>query len=86
MSVMIAPKVRGTTYRSNFEKGGSVQPAWSPSSRMPPAKPVRLPGLGQRHRSPRMIVETTYKEETETIVGEQVVLCGGLTACALRQV
>ena len=79
--MMIAPKGPGHLVRSEFQKGGGV-PALSPCSRTPPATPRRSPWPGPTVLAARAgIIETTFKEETETdLFGEQVVLCGGLTA------
>jgi len=80
--VMIAPKGPGHLVRSEFEKGGGVanliaiqQDATSD------AKAIGLAwgnGIGGARAG---IIETTFKEETETdLFGEQCVLCGGLTS------
>ncbi len=80
--VMIAPKGPGHLVRSEYEKGGGV-PCLIAVHTDPDgsAKPVALAwanGIGGARAG---IIETTFKEETETdLFGEQVVLCGGLTA------
>jgi len=80
--VMIAPKGPGHLVRSEYEKGGGVPcliAVYQDASGT--AKQVALAwanGIGGARAG---IIETTYKEETETdLFGEQVVLCGGLTA------
>ena len=78
---MIAPKGPGHTVRSEFVKGGGV-PQLVAIHQDAPAKPSRRAlaygaGLGGARAG---IIETTFKEETETdLFGEQVVLCGGLS-------
>jgi len=78
---MIAPKGPGHTVRSEFVKGGGVPQLVAihqdPSKK---AKTLALAygaGLGGARAG---IIETSFKEETETdLFGEQVVLCGGLS-------
>lgn len=80
--VMIAPKGPGHLVRSEYEKGGGV-PCLIAVEKNPSgnAKEVALAwanGIGGARAG---IIETTYQEETETdLFGEQVVLCGGLSA------
>jgi ketol-acid reductoisomerase len=80
--VMIAPKGPGHLVRSEYVKGGGV-PCLIAVEKDPSgaAKQIALAwanGIGGARAG---IIETTYKEETETdLFGEQVVLCGGLTA------
>ncbi|TVR43284.1 MAG: ketol-acid reductoisomerase [Planctomycetota bacterium] len=78
---MIAPKGPGHTVRSQFVAGGGVpqliaihQDASGKAKQMALAYGA---GLGGARAG---IIETTFKEETETdLFGEQVVLCGGLS-------
>ena len=80
--VMIAPKGPGHLVRSEFEKGGGVpnliaieQDATGDSRQIALAW---ANGIGGARAG---IIETTFKEETETdLFGEQVILCGGLTS------
>jgi len=80
--VMIAPKGPGHLVRSEFEKGGGVpnliaieQDATGDSRQIALAW---ANGIGGARGG---IIETTFKEETETdLFGEQVILCGGLTS------
>jgi len=80
--VMIAPKGPGHLVRSEYVKGGGVPNLIAvhqdPTGQ---AKAIALAwanGIGGARAG---VIETTYKEETETdLFGEQVVLCGGLTA------
>jgi len=80
--VMIAPKGPGHLVRSEFEKGGGVPCLVAiQQDATGNAKNIALAwanGIGGARAG---IIETTYKEETETdLFGEQVVLCGGLSA------
>ena len=80
--VMIAPKGPGHLVRSEFEKGGGVPNLIAVhQDATGNAKKIALAwahGIGGARAG---IIETTYKEETETdLFGEQCVLCGGLTA------
>ncbi len=80
--VMIAPKGPGHLVRSEYEKGGGVPCLVAvEKDETGDAKDIALAwanGIGGARAG---IIETTYKEETETdLFGEQVVLCGGLTA------
>lgn len=80
--IMIAPKGPGHLVRSEFEKGGGVPCLIAvEQDATGDAKQIALAwanGIGGARAG---IIETTYKEETETdLFGEQVVLCGGLTA------
>jgi len=80
--VMIAPKGPGHLVRSEYEKGGGVPCLVAvEQDASGDAKQVALAwanGIGGARAG---IIETTYKEETETdLFGEQVVLCGGLSA------
>lgn len=79
--VMIAPKGPGHLVRSEYVKGGGVPCLIAVEvDASGDAKDVALAwanGIGGARAG---IIETTYKEETETdLFGEQVVLCGGLT-------
>jgi len=80
--VMIAPKGPGHLVRSEYEKGGGVPCLVAvQQDATGNAKAVALAwanGIGGARAG---IIETTYKEETETdLFGEQAVLCGGLSA------
>ena len=77
--IMIAPKAPGHTVRSEFVKGGGIPDLiaiYQDASGN--AKNVALSyasGVGGGRTG---IIETTFKEETETdLFGEQAVLCGG---------
>ncbi len=80
--VMIAPKGPGHTVRSQFLEGRGVPclvAVYKDSSGK--AKETALAyalGIGGARAG---VLETTFKEETETdLFGEQAVLCGGVTA------
>jgi len=80
--VMIAPKGPGHLVRSEFEKGGGVPNLIAiQQDATGNAKDIALAwarGIGGARAG---IIQTTFKEETETdLFGEQCVLCGGLTA------
>ena len=78
---MVAPKGPGHLVRSEFEKGRGV-PCLLAVAQDPAADAKRV-GLayGAAIGGGRAaILETTFREETETdLFGEQAVLCGGLT-------
>ena len=80
--IMIAPKGPGHLVRSEYEKGGGVPNLIAvEQDATGDAKAIALAwanGIGGARAG---IIETTYKEETETdLFGEQAVLCGGLSA------
>jgi ketol-acid reductoisomerase len=80
--VMIAPKGPGHLVRSEFEKGGGVPNLIAiQQDATGNARDIALAwarGIGGARAG---IIETTFKEETETdLFGEQCVLCGGLTS------
>lgn len=80
--VMIAPKGPGHTVRSQFEEGRGVPCLIAVyQNATGNAKEIALAyaaGVGGARAG---ILETTFKEETETdLFGEQAVLCGGVTA------
>ena len=81
-TVLVAPKGPGHLVRSEFEKGGGVPCliAFSPGA-SETRKNIGLAyakGIGGTRGG---VIETTFAEETETdLFGEQVVLCGGVSA------
>jgi ketol-acid reductoisomerase len=80
--VMIAPKGPGHLVRAEYEKGGGVPCIVAvQQDATGSAKKIALAwgnGMGGARAG---IIQTTYKEETETdLFGEQCVLCGGLTS------
>ncbi|MFC1737437.1 ketol-acid reductoisomerase [Planctomycetota bacterium] len=80
--VMIAPKGPGHLVRSEFEKGGGVPCLVAiQQDATGDAKEIALAWGNAIGGARAGIIETTYREETETdLFGEQCVLCGGLTA------
>ena len=79
---MIAPKGPGHTVRSQFEEGRGVPDLVAvyqdPSGDTFEVALAYAAGIGGARAG---ILETTFKEETETdLFGEQAVLCGGVTA------
>jgi len=80
--VMIAPKGPGHLVRSEFEKGGGVPCLVAVhQDATGTAKQIALAWVNGIGGARAGVIETTFKEETETdLFGEQVVLCGGLTA------
>ncbi|WP_297185985.1 ketol-acid reductoisomerase [uncultured Porticoccus sp.] len=77
--IMIAPKAPGHTVRNEFTKGGGIPDLVAIfQDASGKAKSVALSyacGVGGGRTG---IIETTFKDETETdLFGEQAVLCGG---------
>jgi ketol-acid reductoisomerase len=80
--IMIAPKGPGHTVRSQYQEGRGVPcliaVAQDVSGRARQTALAYASGIGGARAG---ILETTFKEETETdLFGEQAVLCGGVTA------
>jgi ketol-acid reductoisomerase len=78
---MVAPKGPGHLVRSEYEKGRGVPcllaVAQDPSGDTREVGLAYAKGIGGTRAA---VLETTFKEETETdLFGEQSVLCGGLT-------
>ncbi len=79
---MVAPKGPGHTVRQNYEQGRGV-PSLVAVHADPSGDTLQIAlayakGIGAGRAG---IIETTFREETETdLFGEQTVLCGGLTA------
>jgi ketol-acid reductoisomerase len=79
--IMIAPKGPGHLVRREYEKGGAVPSLIAiHQDATGTAKDVALAyakGIGATRSG---VLETTFKEETETdLFGEQAVLCGGVS-------
>ncbi|MFP4155799.1 MAG: ketol-acid reductoisomerase [Halothiobacillaceae bacterium] len=77
--IMIAPKAPGHTVRSEFAKGGGIPDLIAihqdASGRAKHTALSYASGVGGGRTG---IIETTFKDETETdLFGEQAVLCGG---------
>ena len=80
--IMIAPKGPGHLVRSTYAQGGGVPSliavAQNPSKK---ARDIALSYAAAIGAARAGVIETTFREECETdLFGEQVVLCGGLTA------
>jgi ketol-acid reductoisomerase len=81
-ALLVAPKGPGHLVRSEFVKGGGVPCLIATSEN---ARPETLAvglayakGIGGTRGG---VIQTTFREETETdLFGEQVVLCGGVSA------
>jgi ketol-acid reductoisomerase len=81
-AALVAPKGPGHLVRAEYEKGGGVPsliamyPGASDSSKQLALAYAK--GIGGTRGG---VIETTFAEETETdLFGEQVVLCGGVSA------
>ncbi|HEY6873729.1 MAG TPA: ketol-acid reductoisomerase [Geobacteraceae bacterium] len=80
--IMIAPKGPGHLVRHEYTKGGGV-PSLIAVHHDPAgnAKEVALAYASANGGGRAGIIETSFKEETETdLFGEQAVLCGGISA------
>lgn len=80
--IMIAPKAPGHTVRSEFVKGGGIPDLIAvKQDKSGQAKAIALSYASAIGGGRTGIIETTFKDETETdLFGEQAVLCGGTTA------
>ena len=79
---MIAPKAPGHTVRSEFVRGGGIPDliavGQNPSGK---TKELALSYASAIGGGRTAIIETTFKDETETdLFGEQAVLCGGVSS------
>ncbi|HHH45896.1 MAG TPA: ketol-acid reductoisomerase [Thiotrichales bacterium] len=77
--IMIAPKAPGHTVRSEFVKGGGIPDLIAVhQDASGQAKAIALSYASAIGGGRTGIIETTFKDETETdLFGEQAVLCGG---------
>ena len=80
--MMVAPKAPGHTVRSEFVRGGGIPDliaiGQDPSGK---TKELALSYASAIGGGRTGIIETTFKDETETdLFGEQAVLCGGVSA------
>jgi len=80
--IMIAPKAPGHTVRNEFVKGGGIPDLIAvKQDKSGQAKAIALSYASAIGGGRTAIIETTFKDETETdLFGEQTVLCGGTTA------
>jgi len=79
--IMVAPKAPGHTVRSEFVKGGGIPDLIAVYQGGEEAKALALSYASAIGGGRTGIIETTFKDETETdLFGEQAVLCGGVSA------
>ncbi|MEM7226181.1 MAG: ketol-acid reductoisomerase [Pseudomonadota bacterium] len=80
--LMIAPKGPGHTVRSEYQRGGGVPCLLAVEQNATGnAQEIGLSYASAIGGGRAGVIETTFKEECETdLFGEQVVLCGGLSA------
>jgi ketol-acid reductoisomerase len=80
--IMIAPKGPGHLVRSTYTQGGGVPSLIAiDNDASGKAKAIALSYASANGGGRAGIIETNFKEETETdLFGEQAVLCGGTTA------
>ena len=80
--IMIAPKAPGHTVRTEYVKGGGIPDLIAVEQNASgQAREVALSYASAIGGGRTGIIETTFKDETETdLFGEQAVLCGGTTA------
>jgi ketol-acid reductoisomerase len=80
--IMVAPKGPGHLVRSTFLQGGGVPTLIAVhQDKSGRARDVALSYAAANGGTRGGVIETSFREETETdLFGEQVVLCGGLTA------
>jgi ketol-acid reductoisomerase len=80
--MMVAPKAPGHTVRSEFVRGGGIPDLIAIGSNPSgDTKEVALSYASAIGGGRTGIIETTFKDETETdLFGEQAVLCGGVSA------
>ncbi len=80
--IMIAPKAPGHTVRSEFIAGGGIPDLIAVEQNASGnAKEIALSYASAIGGGRTGIIETTFKDETETdLFGEQAVLCGGVTS------
>ncbi|SNX59479.1 ketol-acid reductoisomerase [Nitrosomonas ureae] len=80
--IMIAPKGPGHLVRSTYLQGGGVPTLIAVhQNKSGKARDLALSYAAANGGTRGGVIETNFREETETdLFGEQVVLCGGLTA------
>jgi ketol-acid reductoisomerase len=81
-AMLVAPKGPGHLVRSEFEKGGGVPALFAVHQDYTGTARARVLAYARALGNTRAgVLETTFKEETETdLFGEQAVLCGGVSA------
>lgn len=80
--IMVAPKAPGHTVRSEFVKGGGIPDLIAVANDFDGnSKQLALSYACAIGGGKTGIIETTFKDETETdLFGEQAVLCGGISS------
>ncbi|MEN8175278.1 MAG: ketol-acid reductoisomerase [Pseudomonadota bacterium] len=80
--IMVAPKAPGHTVRSEYERGGGIPDLIAVAQDATgQARDLALSYASAIGGGRTGIIETSFKDETETdLFGEQTVLCGGTTA------
>ena len=80
--IMVAPKAPGHTVRSTYDQGGGVPCLIAiHQDASGKAKDISMSYAAAIGGGKAGIIETNFREETETdLFGEQVVLCGGTSA------
>lgn len=80
--IMVAPKAPGHTVRSTYDQGGGVPCLIAThQDASGKAKDISMSYAAAIGGGKAGIIETNFREETETdLFGEQVVLCGGTSA------
>jgi ketol-acid reductoisomerase len=84
--ILVAPKGPGALVRSEYERGRGVPCIWAVhqdvSGQAEDRTKAYADGIGGGRA---MIIETDFKEETETdLFGEQAVLCGGASELVIK--
>ena len=79
---MVAPKGPGHLVRSVYEQGGGVPALFAVEQDASGTARARVLAYARGNGNTRAgVLETTFKEETETdLFGEQALLCGGVSA------
>lgn len=83
--ILVAPKAPGHTVRTTFMQGGGVPSLIAIyKDNSGKAKDIALSYASAIGSGKSGIIQTTFKEETETdLFGEQAVLCGGVSSLIL---
>ncbi|CAA3704775.1 Ketol-acid reductoisomerase [Candidatus Portiera aleyrodidarum] len=83
--ILVAPKAPGHTVRTTYKQGGGVPSLIAVyNDKSGKAKDIALSYASAIGSGKAGIIQTTFKEETETdLFGEQAVLCGGVSSLIL---
>jgi ketol-acid reductoisomerase len=84
--ILVAPKGPGALVRSEYERGRGVPCIWAVHQDVSGQAEARTKSYADGIGGGRaMIIETDFKEETETdLFGEQAVLCGGASELVIK--